>query len=83
MVLCAQILTRRGISFLKSAHRLQLLRQEQSLGQELRTARRKAHGCDCLSVHLVSVFYDRREEWEGCQIKAERERVNGYFEGVR
>ena len=37
-VLYAQILIRRGIPFFKSAHRLQLLRQEQSLGQGLGTA---------------------------------------------
>jgi hypothetical protein len=40
MVLYAQILTRRG-TFFESAHRLQLLRQEQSLGQGLGTARRR------------------------------------------
>jgi hypothetical protein len=41
MVLYAQILTGSGIPFLKSAHRLLLSRQEQSLGQGLNTARKK------------------------------------------
>ena len=82
MVLYAQIFTRRDKPPFKSAHRLQLVRPEQSLGQGLVTARRKNHGCRCPSIHLVYVYYDRREKWEGCQSKAERERVNGSFEGV-
>jgi hypothetical protein len=41
MVLYAQILARRDQPFFKSAHRLQLVRPEQSLGQGLGTARRK------------------------------------------
>ena len=83
VVLYAQILTGRNKLSFESARRLQLVRPEQLLGQGSGTARRKDHGCRCPSIHLVYVYYLRREKWEGCQSKAERKRVNNHIEGVR